>query len=189
MITLADGTQKAVEQLTGDEMLLVWNLHTGSFDTAPILFIDSDSATNYRIINLFFSDGTQVKVIYEHGFYDLTLNKYVYLRKDAAQYIGHWFNKQTNDSIGNMIWISVQLTNVTITTEYTAAWSPVTYDHLCYYVNGMLSMPGATESPVNIFDVDVETMRIDQEQYEADIFPQCPNIILKYSNFIHSIYC
>lgn len=44
MITLADGTQKAVEQLTGNEMLLVWNLLTGEFDIAPMVFIDSDPA-------------------------------------------------------------------------------------------------------------------------------------------------
>ena len=40
MITLADGSQIAVENLTGNELLLVWNLFTGTFDIAPILFID-----------------------------------------------------------------------------------------------------------------------------------------------------
>ena len=68
-----------VETLTGNEMLLVWNLHTGSFDTAPILSIDSDEAREYQIINLYFSDGTHVKVISEHGFWDFDLNRYVYL--------------------------------------------------------------------------------------------------------------
>lgn len=169
LITLADGRQVPVETLTGNEMLLVWNLHTGSFDVAPILFIDHDAAAMYKIINLQFSDGTQVKVIYEHALWDFNLNKYVFLREDAAQYVGHWFNKQTTDANGNMIWTRVQLTNVTITEEYTTAWSPVTYGHLCIYVNGMLSMPGATEGLINIFEVDGDTMRIDQEQYLADI--------------------
>ena len=169
LITLADGRRVPVETLTGNEMLLVWNLHTGSFDVAPILFIDHDAAAMYKIINLQFSDGTQVKVIYEHAFWDFNLNKYVFLREDAAQYVGHWFNKQTTDANGNMIWTRVQLTNVTITEEYTTAWSPVTYGHLCIYVNGMLSMPGATEGLINIFEVDENTMQIDQEQYIADI--------------------
>ena len=169
LITLADGRQVPVETLTGNEMLLVWNLHTGSFDIAPILFIDHDAAAMYKIINLQFSDGTIVKVIDEHAFWDFNLNKYVFLREDAAQYVGHWFNKQTIDANGNMIWTSVQLMNVTITEEYTTAWSPVTYGHLCIYVNGMLSMPGATEGLINIFEVDGDTMRIDQEQYLEDI--------------------
>ena len=169
MITLADGTQKPVEQLTGNEMLLVWNMYTGTFDVAPILFIDHDPAAMYKIINLYFSDGTHVKVIDEHAFWDINLNKYVFLREDAGQYIGHWFNKQTVGANGVMTWTSVQLTNVTITTEYTTVWSPVTYGHLCYYVNGMLSMPGATEGLINIFTVDGEAMKYDSAQFATDI--------------------
>lgn len=164
LITLADGTQKAVEELTGDEMLLVWNLHTGSFDIAPILFIDRDGRQEYEVINLTFSDGTTVKVISEHAFWDCDLNKYVFLRNDAHKYIGHYFNKQNGDG-----WTTVRLMSVDITTEVTSAYSPVTYGHLCYYVNGLLSMPGATEGLINIFDVDPETMKIDEVAFEQDI--------------------
>lgn len=169
MITLADGTQKAVEDLTGNEMLLVWNLKTGTLDVAPILFIDSDPIAMYSVINLYFSDGTQVKVISEHGFWDYNLNKYVYLDKDAAQYIGHWFNKLSTDENGNSVSVKVQLVNVVIQDEYTTAWSPVTYGHYCYYVNGMLSMPGGIEGMFNIFEVDAETMKYDEAQMQADI--------------------
>lgn len=169
MITLADGTQKPVEQLTGNEMLLVWNMFTGTFDSAPILFIDSDPYAEYEITRLSFSDGTQVKLIYEHGFWDFDLNKYVYLRNDAAQYIGHTFNKQTEDESGNLMWTAVELVAVDVYTEYTTAWSPVTYGHLCYYVNGMLSMPGGITGLFNIFDVDGETLKVDEESMAADI--------------------
>ncbi len=169
LITLADGRQVPVETLTGNEMLLVWNMRTGTFDVAPILFIDQDALATYKIINLQFSDGTQVKVISEHAFFDCNLNKYVYLREDAGKYIGHWFNKQTTDANGNLIWTKVQLTNVSITQEVTTAYSPVTYDHLCLYVNGMLSMPGGIDGLINIFEVDGETMQINQAKYLEDI--------------------
>lgn len=169
LITLADGRQVPVETLTGDEMLLVWNLQTGTFDAAPILFIDSDPVNIYEVTNLYFSDGTEVKVIYEHAFWDFDLNQYVFLRNDAAQYIGHWFNKQTTDENGQLTWTKVQLTDVVVQDEYTTSWSPVTFSHLCYYVNGMLSMPGATEGLINIFEVDAETMSYNQEALAADI--------------------
>ena len=169
LITLADGSQKAVEELTGNEKLLVWNLYTGNFDVAPILFIDKEAADWYEIINLKFSDGTHVKVISEHAFWDFNLNQYVFLRSDADKYIGHWFNKQIQDSSGNLAWTKVQLIDVTLTEEYTTAYSPVTYGHLCLYVNGMLSMPGATSGLVNIFEVDGESMQINAEKFEADI--------------------
>lgn len=169
LITLADGSQVAVETLTGDEELLVWNMFTGEFDTASILFIDSDAIASYEIIELTFSDGTTVKVIDEHGFWNATLNEYVFLDSNADAYIGDYFNKQTYDADGNMIYTTVQLVSVDIYEETTTAWSPVTYSYLCYYVNGMLSMPGGTTSLINIFDVDADTMTIDMESYNADI--------------------
>lgn len=168
LVTLADGTQKPVEQLTGNELLLVWNFRTGTFDVAPILCIDSDPAEIYEIINLHFSDGTVVKVVSEHGFWDATLGRYVYLDSNAAQYIGHMFNKQICVD-GVLSYTEVRLDNVTITEELTTTWSPVTYSHLCLYVNGMLSMPGGIGGLFNIFEVDLQTMSYDVKAMEADI--------------------
>ena len=169
LITLADGTKTAVENLTGDEELLVWDMLNGTFTSAPILFIDSEETTTYDVITLTFSDGTQVEVIDEHAFFDTTLNKYVFLRNDASQYIGHYFKKQSYDLNNNMVLLDVQLLDVTITQQVTTAYSPVTYGHLCYYVNGMLSMPGNTESFINIFDVDSTIMSYDQTSMAQDI--------------------
>lgn len=169
LITLSGGSQVAVQDLTGNEELLVWNMHTGTFDSAPILFIDKEAQRQYEVTNLYFSDGTSVKVIDEHGFWDFDLNRYVFLRKDASKYIGHWFNKQTVEENGNLAYTKVQLVDVKVQLETTSAWSPITYGHLCYYVNGMLSMPGATTGFINIFEVDANTMKIDEESYLADI--------------------
>lgn len=169
LITLANGKQVPVEELKGDEWLLVWNLWTGQFDSAPILFIDVDSAQIYQTINLRFSDGTAVKVISEHAFWDFDLNEYVYLRQDADKYIGHWFNKQIYNEDGSLGYMKVQLVDVDVVDEYTTAYSPVTYSHLCYYVNGMLSMPGGISGLFNIFEVDADTMKIDGAAMERDI--------------------
>lgn len=169
MITLEDGSQKAVELLNESDRLLVWNLETGTFDGAPILFIDSGNAASYEIIELTFSDGSIVKVVDEHGFFDLTLNKYVFMRSDASQYIGHNFNKQIRDEDNNLSWASVQLTGVRTYSEVTTVWSPVTYSFLCVYVNGMLSMPGATEGLTNTFDIDSATMKYDENAMANDI--------------------
>ena len=164
LITLADGSQKAVEDLTGEEQLLVWNMYTGTYDAAPVIFIDSDPAAVYEVIRLTFSDGSTVEVISEHGFFDVGLNEYVYLDADAAEYIGHSFLKQGTDGM-----TEVTLVGVEIASEERAAYSPVTYGHLCYFVNGMLSMPGGIEGLFNIFEVDAETLAYDEAQMQADI--------------------
>ena len=164
LVTLADGTQVRVDSLTGSEELLVWNMETGKLDKASIMFVDSDAEAEVEVIKLHFSDGTVVNVIYEHGFWDYDLNKYVYLDKNAEDYIGHTFAKKNGDTLEK-----VQLVDVVIETELTTAWSPVTAGHLCYFVNGMLSMPGGVGGLFNIFDVNPETMTYDYEQMEKDI--------------------
>ena len=170
LITLADGTQKAVEDLDGTEMLLVWNMKTGAFDVAPILFIDNHGVGTYDVTRLYFSDGTDVKVIWEHGFWSATQNKYVYITDgNAEQFLGEWFNKQITNPNGSTSWTTVQLVNVVRSQEITNAWSPITFSHLNYYVNGMLSVPAKTGALTNIFYVDETTMQICQVSYLADI--------------------
>ena len=164
LITLADGTQIRMDEITGDELFLVWNMETGKFDAAQLMFMDVEDEAEFEVVYLIFSDGTEVKVIYEHGFWDYDLNRYVYLDTNAADYIGHTFAKQNGDTLEK-----VQLVDVVIKTELTTAWSPVTVGHLCYFVNGMLSMPGGVGGLFNIFEVDPETMTYDYEQMEKDI--------------------
>ncbi|MBR1746900.1 MAG: hypothetical protein IJ735_01665 [Clostridia bacterium] len=92
------------------------------------------------------------------------MGEYVYLGSAAAQYLGHAFVKSTTTG-----WTTATLTDVDIVTTTTTAWSPVTYGHLCYYVNGLLTMPGGIEGLFNIFDVDVTSMRYDQTSFQEDI--------------------
>ena len=129
------------------------------------MFVDSDPETEYEVVKLIFADGTEVKTIYEHGFWDYDLNEYVYVRADNySDYVGHYFAKQNGNELEK-----VQLADVVIETEFTMAYSPVTKGHLCYFVNGMLSMPGGVAGLFNIFEVDSETMTYDFEAMQADI--------------------
>ena len=164
LVTPADGSQVRVDSLNGNENLLVWNMETGKLDSAPIMFVDSDPEETIEIVHLYFSDGSDVKVIYEHGFWDYDLNRYVYLDRDAADYIGHSFAKQNGDSLSK-----VTLSDVVIEKQMTYAYSPVTSGHLCYFVNGMLSMPGGVGGLFNIFDVDPASMTYDLEAMARDI--------------------
>lgn len=164
LITLANSSQVRVDALTGNEQLLVWNMETGKLDFAPIMFVDSEQQAEVEVIKLYFSDGTELKVISEHGFWDYNLNKYVYLDREAKQYIGHEFAKQNDDKLERVTLVDVVLEN-----KITTAWSPVTAGHLCYFVNDMLSMPGGVGGLFNIFDVDAESMTYDYEAMARDI--------------------
>ena len=168
LITLADGTQKRVADLRGDEELLVWNLETGTYDKAPIVFIDSDPAAVYTVMHVVFSDGTDVEVVSEHGFFDLDLGEYVYINEDTMEdYIGDRFVKE--DDVESNTWDIVTLTDIWTENVRTEVYSPVTFSHLCYFTNGMLSIPGGVSGIFNIFDVDVELMMYDPAKKEADL--------------------
>ena len=168
LITLADGSQVRVDALTGNEELLVWNLETGKYDTAPIVFVDTEAEAEVEVVNLYFSDGSKVGVIYEHGFFDYKLGEYVYIDATNAQsYVGHRF--VTQGSIEDGSWNTAILTKVEIEKKVEKAYSPVTFEHLCYYTDGVLSMPGGIEGLFNIFEVDTAIMAYDAEKKAADI--------------------
>lgn len=168
LITLADGTLKPVEELLPEDLLLVFNHETGRYEAANIIFVDVDGWKDYRILNLMFSDGYYVKVIYSHGFFDLDLNKYVYIdESNYNEFIGHRF-VVTDVIDGKYIEKEVKLEEVYIEIEYTGCYSPVTVYHLNYFTNGLLSMPAGIEGLFNIFEYG-EGMKYDEELMKADI--------------------
>ena len=168
LITLADGSQKRVDKLTGNEELLVWDLEKGEYSSAPIVFVDSDPVDNYRIIHVCFSDGTDVEVVSEHGFFDIDKGEYVYINEDHLRdYIDDRFVKQGD--VNSDSWEVVVLTDVWTEVRSEKVYEPVTYKHLCFYTNNILSMPGGISGLFNIFEVDTATMKYDSAKMQRDI--------------------
>lgn len=160
LITLADGTKKKVEDLTLSDKLLIFNHETGKYDVASINFIENDGRKVYDIINLKFSNGVTSRVIYEHGYFDLDLNKYVYIRDNTyKQYIGHRFYSENG---------VVTLVDAFMTTERTGCYSLVTSYHLNYFTDGVLSMPGGISGLFNIFEYD-EDLKFNQDDMKLAI--------------------
>ena len=162
-VRLKNGSEVSVEDLTSTDELLIWNFETGSFDYAPILFIDFDETQLYEVINLHFSNDSIVKVVGEHGFFDINLNKYVYLDKNAHNYIGHYF--AANDEQDSLE--QVRLDSVSITYEQVKVYSPITSKHYCYFVEDMLSVPGGMQGLLNIFEV--QDFKYDENLKMKDI--------------------
>lgn len=168
LITLADGSYKKVEDITENDVLLVFNHETGTYDFASVLFNDSEPLSEYTIINLKFSNGKHIKVVSEHGFFDLDLNKYVYIDAiNYSDYVGHTFYSATWDGDIYESGTAV-LTEAYITQETVRVYSPVTNYHLNYFTEDMLSMPGGISGLFNIFEYD-ENLKYDEEQKQADI--------------------
>lgn len=170
LISLYDGTKKKVEDLTSDDWILTFNHETGKFDKAKLL-TNAHSGMDwkyYSVINLRFSNNSTVKVIREHGFFDLTLNKYVYINEtNYNQYIGHKFYSAQWD--GNTYSKKeITLEAAFIATEYTTIFSPVTEYTLNIFTEEVLSITTEIGDVANVFSFD-ENMKYNENEMNTAI--------------------
>ena len=166
LVTLADGTQKEIQYVAAEDVLLVWNHFTGEYDTVPAAIIFNHGYDYNTVIKLNFSDGTQVKVINLHQFLDADLNKYVTIDSANVQdYVGHNFVKQDGDS-----YTTVTLESYEISEEYIEAYGIISALHYNFLVEGMFSTDFKKDDYdlFNYFTMG-ENMMFDAEQMQSDI--------------------
>lgn len=169
LINMADGTTKKVEDVKTGETVLVFNHLTGQFDTSIVMYNahDKESWTNIDIINLVFDNGTIVKMVTEHAFFNLTLNEYsVFNYENVESFIGHEFF--VLEDLNNINKSSAKLIDVYYTTEFTGVYSPVTANGLNCFTDGFLSITGDMKGFYNIFEFD-ENQKYDEELMKQDI--------------------
>ena len=168
LITLADGTQKRLDQLTYQDELLVWDFYNGCYatTTASVIFNHGDGI--HEVLNLVFSDGTTVGVIGEHEFFDVEVNSFVNItEKNVADYIGHSFVKTDGDGYSYVV-----LENYYYTEEEIGNYTILTAKYNNAIIDGMLTL---TPDPTNkcedffrLYEVG-EDMKYDEEKMQADI--------------------
>lgn len=158
-ILMADGSYVPVEDIKAGDMLVVFNHETGTLDYSPVIFNDSEEIKDIEVVELNFSNGKQIGVVSEHGFFDLTIGKYVYITADNVNnYVGHYFYGLEGEK--------VKLDYFNIKHEYTTCYSPVTAFHLNYFVDGLLSMPGGIPGLFNIFDYGQDLKYIEKNKID-----------------------
>ena len=164
LITMADGTLKPIEELTSEDVILVYDHETGSLTYMSNLFIINNGYNSYPLLRLFFSDGTSFDILFEHGLYDLNTNKYEILSpENVEEFIGHEFY-MNKDGEG----MSVTLVSYEIDVIETVCYSLMTPLYINHFANGLLCVSDGINGLYNIFEYD-EDMKVDQEKKAADI--------------------
>lgn len=166
-VLMADGTYKNAGDIRTGDMVMSFNHETGRVESNVVIGNDdiTKEATNYQSVNLKFSNGKSTDFIYEHGYFDITLNKYVYMHEDDfTQFIGHEFVFVDDGEI-----TSAKLVSGSVSTIYTTLAAPATANHLNLIVDDMLSMEGGLTGLFNIFEYDPDTLAFDQAKKQADI--------------------
>ena len=168
MITIADGTQKAVEDIKVGDSVLVFNHLTGELDVSPISYVFHDGEKEYEVLKLQFDDAADVEVLFEHGFFDVDSKEYVLINpENAKDFVGHRFYRVTakNGAYDKEI---VTLTDYEVYTSQTECYAVVTAGHINSFANGMLSVTDDIKGLYNIFALD-EDMKYDAQKMEEDI--------------------
>ena len=164
LITLADGTQKRIDELKLTDKILAWDFFTGKYVEQDIAFIVNHGDALYRIANLEFSDGSELRIIADHGVFDYDLNKFVYLSVDnMSEYIGHRFVQYAADGSYDI----VTLTNAYETEEYTSAWSITSTYTSNAFASGFLTV-GPPDDFYNWIEMDGK-LHYDVEQFQKDV--------------------
>ncbi len=164
LITLADGTQKRVDQLEFGDKILAWDFFTGTYVEKDISLLVNHGEGLYRIANLVFSDGTILRIIADHGIFDYDLNKFVYITVDNMhEYIGHRFVQYAADGSYNII----TLTDAYETKEYTTAWSVSSSGTSNAFASGLLTV-APPEDFYNWIEMGDKLM-YNAEQFQRDI--------------------
>lgn len=80
LITLADGSQKRIDEITTADKVLSINPETNELEADEIIYCDSaenKTHTEYDIYTL--SDGTEIKTVHRHRFYNMERQAMVYM--------------------------------------------------------------------------------------------------------------
>lgn len=166
-VLMANGTYKDAGLIRTGDMVMSFNHETGRIEANKVIGNDDidKPLSSYQTIHLSFANGKSTDFIYEHGYFDITLNKYVYLHEDDFElFYGHEFVFIEDDKI-----VSSRLLNGMVQTKYTKLAAPATANHLNLIVDDMLSMEGGLSGLFNIFEYDPVTLAFDKTKMEEDI--------------------
>jgi hypothetical protein len=165
LVSLADGSTRRVDEVGDEDRLLAWDFDEGRLTEAGLTFFHrvQDRA---KVIRVSFSDGTDIGVVMEHCFFDLTDRRFVAIRSAEQEKAlkGHRFAKLENGGI-----TEVTLTGIREDGETESYYSPVTEAHFNCFLNGMLNISGFMKGLYNVFDLEENELKYDAEKKAAEI--------------------
>lgn len=167
-VLMADGTYKPAGLIEKGDKVISFNHETGKLETNVVIVNahKNEETKDCNVLHLTFSNGNTTDLVYKHGYFDLTLNKYVYLSIDNyLEYIGHEFAYV--DSKLNRI--KIKLVSGEVKRTHTKVVSPVTANHLNLIADNILSLSSSMDGLFNIFEYDPATLAFDKDKMQKDI--------------------
>jgi len=129
MISLSDGTYRAIEDITYNDLLLVWDFDQGKYAEArPVWIKVVETEVKYNILT--FSDGTTLRTVGNHHIFNKTAQRFTHtMRADTP------LGTITINEYG----VEVVLVSAVEVNETVESYNIFTKHHLNMYANGILT--------------------------------------------------
>lgn len=164
LVTLADGTQKRIDQVTYEDQLLVWDFVNGQYTVASSALIVNHGEDLQNVIALTFDDGTVVNVVTAHAFFDMNKNKFVLIdANNPHEFLGHSFVKYADGAYS-----TTKLVSYEILEKFTDSYSLVSTCHYNFIVENMFSLTNSVYALQAGLEIGTD-MKYDETIMKADI--------------------
>lgn len=164
LITMADGSFRKIEELKPGELILSYDFETGKYISTPVAEVTNHGENVYDVLRLHFDDESSIGIIQGHGFFDVTLKKYVDIdENNYKQYIGHEFMK----CIDGRTTIAKLVTGE-ISVEKTCSYSLLAAVTINAIADGFVTITPPITDWYNMFEVG-DDLKWDEEKKREDI--------------------
>ena len=166
LITLSNGQKIPVSELHDNDEIAIWNFDKGCITYTHLTgFYKNTLDDGVDVIRVVFDDGSNVGVIVEHLFFDMTLGKFIAINSDNQDFVGHEFAK-VNDE-GKVI--PVKVAKIYRDGKATETYGPQAEGYWNYLVSGFISGNDGQLGMCNQFDFDNEHMCYELDKKENDL--------------------
>lgn len=168
LITMADGSEKKIEDISVDDVILAFDHETGRLVKRPVLMVANHGKALTKAVTLEFADGRTLEISSFHALMDHDARAYVNIDfANAASFIGHRFyvlDKATGKGK------PVVLTKAVVEEKAVDFYSIASYGTLNAFANGILTVtpPFAEPGLGNVFPLD-ENFSYERRTFLSDI--------------------
>ena len=134
-ITMADGSNKKIEDIKLGEYVKTYNLTTKTVNNSKVIGMTSEKVVKPEVFTLFFTNDIELTIVSKHCLYEREKDGYVMLSKtNANDYIGHYFYNVNDNRYEKLL-------SVKIESEPAEPRFIVTENYYNSVSNNMLSIP------------------------------------------------
>jgi hypothetical protein len=163
LITMSDGSQKAVQDLVFGDYVKTWSFENGCYETQMVMLAEKIEPHKQEVITISLSNGESIGVTWQQDFFDVDAKKYFTVSSATADScLGKNVFVATNDGVG-----SAKITSVRVSYEDVASYEIETTINYNVIANGILTV-GPVIVNANIFEVN-ESFKWDEQKKAEDI--------------------